>query len=83
MWVVQELTVGKRIVFYCGSDEVDGQSFNDAQRLFRRLDRGDGFDHGVILFQVLGANYDASQLFLGNGEREEYFSGSQFSNPKT
>jgi hypothetical protein len=48
MWIVQELTVAKEIVFYCGADSVSGPVLSEAQKLLGRIDATDGFSDGML-----------------------------------
>lgn len=48
IWVVQELTVAKDILFYCGEDSVSELILSEAQRLLGRIDAGDDFPEDLL-----------------------------------
>jgi hypothetical protein len=48
MWIVQELTVAKELVFHCGPKYVTGQVLSEAQNILHRIDSVDGFPENLL-----------------------------------
>ncbi|CAI4219797.1 unnamed protein product [Parascedosporium putredinis] len=48
MWVLQELTVAKSIIIYCGTDSINGETVIRVQRLLINI-RGSGLTYGTLL----------------------------------
>jgi hypothetical protein len=49
IWVVQELTVAKKIIFYCGDNLIEAKCLHAVQQLFVRMLNLDGFPRDLML----------------------------------
>jgi hypothetical protein len=54
IWIVQEVTVAQRIVFYCGDLFIDAQILRIVQQLFLRMLKHDGFTRDLLLEALQG-----------------------------
>ena len=69
IWIVQEITVAQRIVFYCGDVFIDAESLRSVQQLFFRMYDLDGFTRDLLVEALQGDEACRSRL-LFNGVRE-------------
>jgi hypothetical protein len=66
IWIVQELTLARKIVFYCGESSIKAKSLHAVQQLFQRMAKLDGFPKDLLL-DVLQGNSRARSHLRSNG----------------
>jgi hypothetical protein len=66
IWIVQELTVARKIVFYFDESSLDAKSLHAVQQLFRRIANLDGFPKDLLQY-VLQRNLKAGSYLLYYG----------------
>ncbi|KAH8750972.1 heterokaryon incompatibility protein-domain-containing protein [Hyaloscypha sp. PMI_1271] len=66
IWIVQELTIARKIVFYCGKSSLDAKSLYAVQQLFHRIAKFDGFPKDLLV-DVLQRNSNARSYLLHYG----------------
>ena len=71
IWIVQELTVARKIVFYCGESSIEAKSLYTIQQLFLRIANLDGFPKDILL-DVLQRNPTARSYLLNSGIQSIY-----------
>jgi Heterokaryon incompatibility protein (HET) len=54
IWIVQEITVAQRIVFYCGDVFIDAESLRSVQQLFHRMSDLRGFSRDLLAEALQG-----------------------------
>lgn len=73
IWIVQELTVAKRIVFYCGGNSLKAKHLYTVQQLFRRMLELDGFSRDLLCDVLPGNAYARSRLLDGGIQAMSYW----------
>jgi hypothetical protein len=69
IWIVQEITVAQRIVFYCGDVFIDAESLRSVQQLFVRMSKFDGFTRD-LLGEALQGDEPCRNMLLFHGVEE-------------
>ena len=69
IWIVQEVTVAQRIVFYCGHVFIDAESLRIVQQLFLRMCTLDGFTKDLLGAVLQGDELSRNRL-LTSGVQE-------------
>jgi hypothetical protein len=72
IWIVQELTIARKIVFYCGGSSIEGKSLYGVQQLFWRMGNLDGFSKD-LLFNILQGNSATRGLLRTAGIQTIYY----------
>jgi hypothetical protein len=71
IWIVQELTVAKEIVFYCGDSSIEAKRLLGVQQLFLQIYNFDGFPKDLLLDFFQG-NLSARTRLRKNGIQAMY-----------
>jgi hypothetical protein len=72
IWIVQELTIARKIVVYCGESSIEAKSLHGVQQLFRRMGNFDGFPKD-LLFKILQGNSVSRVLLRTSGIQTIYY----------
>jgi hypothetical protein len=72
IWIVQELTVARKIVFYCGESSTEAKSFHAVQQLFQPMKKLDGFPKN-LLADVLQINSYTESHLVYSGIQSIYY----------
>jgi hypothetical protein len=72
IWIVQELTVARKIVFYCGESSIEAKSLYTVQQLFQRMAKLDGFPKDLLL-DVLQGNFIMRSHLRTYGIQDIYY----------
>jgi hypothetical protein len=64
IWIVQEVTVAQRIVFYCGDLFIDAESLRSVQQLFFRMLNRNGFTNDLLMEALQGDEISRARLLL-------------------
>jgi hypothetical protein len=72
IWIVQELTVARKIIFYCGKSSIEAKSLHAIQQLFIRITKLDGFPKDLLI-DVMQGNLDTIGRLCYKGIQEIYY----------
>ncbi|PMD56055.1 HET-domain-containing protein, partial [Hyaloscypha bicolor E] len=70
IWIVQELTVARRIVFYCGESSIEAESLYAIQQLFQQMSKLEGFPKDILLDDLVSAKPNFYTCLLHHYNRE-------------
>jgi Heterokaryon incompatibility protein (HET) len=71
IWIVQELALARKIVFYCGQSSMEAKCLHAVQQLFDQMLEFDGVSKNLLI-HVLHGNVDARASLLHNGLHDIY-----------